>query len=114
LINKANATNSLISKKNYFQLNRKKKYYLLITLVLGIALLQSIRGAYLNIAKYITLKKQMVKLESLNQKVKGKNEELKSQFENYTSSKGIEALARDNLNMVGKDEVLVIIKKPSI
>ena len=70
------------------------------------------RGIYLNVARYITLKQQLHKLETINKSAKTKNFEIKEQLLKYTSSKGIEALARDNFKMVGKDEVLVVIKKP--
>lgn len=80
--------------------------------MLVICLFQSIRGACLNVAKYITLNSKFNKLEVLKGMATKKNEELKTQLKNYTTSQGVEALARDTLNMVGKDEVLVIIKEP--
>ncbi|MCK7515962.1 MAG: hypothetical protein MZV70_76345 [Desulfobacterales bacterium] len=39
---------------------------------------------------------------------------VKNKFKAILHPKGIEALARDNLKMVGEDEVLVIIKQPQI
>lgn len=80
--------------------------------MLVICLFQSIRGACLNVAKYITLNGQFNKLNVLKGMAVKKNEELKTQLKNYRTSQGVEALARDTLNMVGKDEVLVIIKEP--
>jgi len=99
-------------------LNKQKKpkkksvriYYLLLSIVLIICLIQGVRGLCLNVAKYITLEKKLEKLREINIAAKVKNRELKSEIKNYTSPKGIESLARDNLNMVGKNEVLVLIK----
>jgi len=85
-------------------------YYLLLSIVLIVCLIQGVRGLCLNVAKYVTLEKKLEKLREINISAKVKNRELKSEIKNYTSPKGIESLARDNLNMVGKNEVLVLIK----
>jgi cell division protein FtsB len=85
-------------------------YYLLLSVILIICLIQGIRGLCLNVAKFITLNKKLEKLHEINISAKIQNRELKSEIKNYTSPKGIESLARDNLNMVGKNEVLVLIK----
>lgn len=62
-------------------------------------------------AKYITLNNQLQKLEKLEVNAVNENNLLKEQLKNYTSSKGIESLARDNMKMVGKNEVLIEIKQ---
>ncbi|OGH99741.1 MAG: hypothetical protein A2104_02245 [Candidatus Melainabacteria bacterium GWF2_32_7] len=102
-----------IYKERIMRANKKRLYYLLVALLLIICLIQAVRGVYLNTTKYIVLNKQINKLERLNSIARQKNEELKKQIQSYSSSKGIEELARDNLKMVGKDEVLVIIKNPT-
>jgi len=99
------------NRKNVRKVYQKRIYYLFLTIVLVICLSQIFRGIFLNVAKYITLNKQLNKLEKLNIAAVDENNQLKEQLKNYTSSKGIEALARDNLKMVGKNEVLVIIKQ---
>lgn len=91
--------------------NPKQFYYLFITVVLGLCLFQAVRGATLNTFKVISLNKQHSELNIIQKQAKEKNDDLKSQLESYTSIKGIEALARNNLKMVGKNEVLVVIKK---
>ncbi|MDD3150951.1 MAG: septum formation initiator family protein [Candidatus Gastranaerophilales bacterium] len=95
-------------KKTY----EKKIYYSFLSFVLIICLIQVARGAYLNIAKYITLHSKYNQLKELNEEAVAKNSELKQELKDYTSYKGVEELARNNLNMAGKDEVLVIIKPP--
>jgi len=92
---------------------RKRIYYSFLSVVLVICLFQAFRGAYLNVAKVITLNDKLSKLENINKKAIERNIELKHQLKEYSSNKGIEALARDNLKMAGKDEVLVIINEPA-
>jgi len=96
--------------KNVRKVYQKRIYYLFVTILLLICLTQIFRGIFLNVARYVTLNKQLSKLEQLNIDAIDKNNQLKDQLKNYTSTKGIEALARDNLKMVGKNEVLVVIK----
>ena len=110
--------NSIPIKKESYANNRKnirrvyqdRTYYLFLTVILAICLMQVMRGIYLNIARYITLKHQLHKLENIHASATTKNFELKEQLLRYSSAKGIEALARDNFKMVGKDEVLVVEK----
>lgn len=89
---------------------KQKVYYSFLSFVLIICLIQVIRGVYLNIAKFITLNGKLHKLEQLNSQAQQTNIKLKRELKDYTSFKGVEELARNNLNMAGKDEVLVIIK----
>jgi len=111
-------TSSIADKKNKLykkkvrNFNKKRTYYIIITIVLILCVAQTIRGACLNVQKYFSLNKQLKNLESINDVVTQKNSDLKKELQNFSSNKGIEELARDNLNMVGKDEVLVLIKAP--
>ncbi len=57
------------------------------------------------------LNKQATRLAELNRTALKKNKQLKNQLEVYSSYKGIEELARNNLKMVGTNEVLVLIKE---
>ncbi|MEI7473402.1 MAG: septum formation initiator family protein [bacterium] len=100
-----------IKPRKAIKSNPKQLYYLFISFVLGLCLFQAVRGATLNSFKFLTLNKQCSELKYIHRDAKEKNDDLKSQLESYTSIKGIEALARNNLKMVGKNEVLVVIKK---
>lgn len=100
-----------VNRKNVRKVYQKRVYYLFITILLLICLSQIVRGIFLNVAKYITLNQQLQKLEKLKVNAVNENNLLKEQLKNYTSSKGIESLARDNMKMVGKNEVLVEIKQ---
>ena len=99
------------SKKQLRKIYKKRVYYFLLALVLFICLLQFLCGSLFNFTRYIVLNGQIDKLEQLNRSALEKNKQLKNQLKVYSSYKGIEELARNNLRMVGKDEVLVLIKK---
>lgn len=117
--NKANNKNLVSKRKKHYaeykerfkRANKKNAYYLFVAFLLAICVFQAVRGVYLNTAKYVVLNKQISKLEKLKITAEDRNEELRKQMKSYTTSKGIEALARDNLKMVGKDEVLVVVKQ---
>lgn len=103
-------TKPVNQKKQLRNTYRKRVYYFILAVVLSVCLLQFLYGSLYNFTRYIVLNKQIDKLEKLNKHSIKKNKELKSQLKIYTTYKGIEELARNNLKMVGKDEVLVLIK----
>ena len=51
-------------------------------------------------------------MKDLNQQAYAENQKLKEELNDFSSMKSLEAIARNNLKMAGKDEVLVIINKP--
>lgn len=51
-------------------------------------------------------------MKALNQQAYLENQKLKEELDDFSSMKSLEAIARNNLKMAGKDEVLVIINKP--
>ena len=99
-----------INRKKVKKVYKKRVYYSFLTIVLAICLIQTTRGAYLNVMKYFDLNNKIHELNKISAKAEEKNVDLKHQLKEYNSIKGIEALARNNLKMAGKDEVLVIIK----
>ncbi len=107
---KSSMTNSGNQKKQIRKIYRKRVYYFCLTIVLSVCLLQFMYGSLYNFTKFIVLNRQIDKLEELNKNSIEKNNKLKTQLKVYSSHKGIEELARNNLKMVGKDEVLVLIK----
>jgi cell division protein FtsB len=107
----ANKKRTSIDKTHLRKIYRERVYHILLSFFLLIALLQLLCGTGMNITKFITLNKQIHELRQLNREADMKNIQLKEQFRIYSSYSGIEELARNNLKMVGKDEVLVLIKK---
>lgn len=100
-----------IDKAHLRKIYKERVYHILLSFVLVICLLQLLCGTGINITKFITLNKQIHELRELNRDADKKNIQLKEQLRIYSSYSGIEELARNNLKMVGKDEVLVLIKK---
>jgi cell division protein FtsB len=99
-------------KKKAIKTNRRQFFYSVLSVILIISVIQAVRGVCLNVTRYVALNSQIHKLYQLFNLASGRNQDLKKQIQSCTSPKGIEALARDNLKMVGKDEVLVVIKQP--
>lgn len=98
-------------QKQIRKLYKKRGYYFLLALVLLMCIVQFVYGSLYNITRYVVLNKKLNKLEELNREALSKNQQLKTQLKVYSSHKGIEELARNNLKLVGEDEVLVLIKK---
>ena len=86
-------------------------YYSFFTIVLIICLFQIGVGAILNISKIIAYQGKMITLERLLKKAQAHNEDLKTEKKVVTSDNSLEGIARNNLKMVGEDEVLIIINK---
>lgn len=102
---------SSLDKTQMRRIYKERVYHLLLSFIMGIYFLQLMCGTGINITRFITLNKQINELNQLNQDATKKNIQLKEQLKIYSSYSGIEELARNNLKMVGKDEVLVLIKK---
>ncbi len=97
--------------KNQKRKNEIRVKYSFLTLVLLICLGLASNGAFINITKsvnYIGKKKKMTQLKT---EAYIENKKLKSELEDFNSSKSLEAIARNNLKMAGDDEVLVIINR---
>ena len=97
--------------------NKKKRhhaqfYYSFLTIVLLICLVQlTISGVLLNVTKVISYHSKISTLESKQIAAKARNAELKKDLKNFSTTENMESIARNNLKMAGKDEVLVIVNK---
>lgn len=100
-----------LDKKQVRKIYKERVYHFLLSFIIGICLLQFLWSACLNVTRFITLNKQINQLKELKQGAIERNIQLKEQLKIYSSYSGIEELARNNLKMVGKDEVLVLIRK---
>ena len=92
------------------RISKKKICFSFLTIILLILFIQMSIGAGLNVVKILSLSTKLNSLNGINKNATQKNIMLKEELEKYTSNKGVEALARNRLQMVGKNEVLVIIK----
>ena len=103
---------SLIDKtqqKNKKQKTKNRFYYSFLTIILLICLAQVGFGAILNISKTISYRTKIIAIKNSMTKSEYENKRLKAELNNFSSTKSLEAIARNNLKMASKDEVLVII-----
>jgi len=100
-----------IDKEQMRKVYKDRMYHLLLSCLMCLCIFHLICGTGINITRFVTLNKQIGELKELNQNATKKNIQLKEQYKIYSSYRGIEELARNNLKMVGKDEVLVLVKK---
>lgn len=91
---------------------KAKFRYSLLTIVLLICIIELTVSAVQNITKNINFSAKIRGLENKRNEELSKNKQLKSEIENYNSDAILESIARNNLKMAGKDEILIIINKP--
>lgn len=95
--------------KNKQRKNQIRVYYSLLTIVLLICLTHIGCSAILNISKTISYQTKINTMEKTKNQAAKRNETLKQEIKNFSSASSLEAIARNNLKMAEKDEVLVII-----
>lgn len=100
--------------KNQKRKNEIRVKYSFLTLILLICLAQVGFGAFMNITKSINYSGKKKKMVQLKTEAYVENKKLKSELEDFNSSKSLEAIARNNLKMAGHDEVLVIINRNDV
>lgn len=76
-----------------------------------LALYHAGRSIYGSIDRQIFLHKQQIALKQGQTQSQEINQELREGLSNYRSSKGIERLARERLNLAGQDEIIVRLGK---
>lgn len=100
-----------MEKEEKFRNRKTGFYYSFLTIVLVFCLIQIGYGAILNITKIISYKGKVIVLENVLKQAKLHNQDLKAQKKMVTSDNSLEGIARNNLKMASKDEVLIIINK---
>lgn len=86
-------------------------YYSFLTIVLLICFIQMSFSALLNVTKVVAYHRKIGTLESKQIAAEARNAELKKDIKNFSTTATMESIARNNLKMAGKDEVLVIVNK---
>lgn len=102
---------SKVKKQNVKNRHHTQFYYSFLTIILLICLVQMSFSALLNITKIIAYQRKLSTLESKQIAAEAKNAELKKDIKNFSTTASMESIARNNLKMAGKDEVLVIVNK---
>ena len=104
--------------KQKVRASRKKKsskvrfYHSFLTIVLILCVFQISYSALLNISKIVIYQGKIVKSKQLLAAAQKRNSALKKEVENFNSLEKVESIARNNLKMAAKNEVLVIINEP--
>ncbi len=86
-------------------------YYSFLTFVLVLCLIQIGWGMILNISKTISYKAKIITLEKIRETTEKQNKTLKQEVGAFSSNASVEEIARNNLKMVGQDEVLILINE---
>ena len=100
------------------QKQQKKKarkvrfYHSFLTIVLLLCVFQISYSALLNLAKIVVYQTKIIKAQDLKTQAETRNKHLKNEIKNFSSMYKVESIARNNLKMAAKDEVLIIINQP--
>lgn len=111
---------SYMNLKTRVQKQQKKKirkirvYHSFLTIVLFLCVIQVGYSALLNLAKIVVYQAKISKAQDLKTEAENRNKYLKNEIQNFSSMHKVESIARNNLKMAAKDEVLIIINQPQI
>ena len=84
-------------------------YYSFLTIVLLFCLIQIGFGVILNISKTIAYQGKISTLKKIRDNAQENNTGLKREIQFFSTGSSLEGIARNNLKMAGKDEVLILI-----
>ena len=96
-------------KKNEKRQHHTQFYYSFLTIILLLCLAQISFSAVLNISKIISYRHKISTISRTEQQAENRNIELKKDIKNFSSVATLESIARNNLKMAKKDEVLIIV-----
>lgn len=98
---------AIIEKKR--QRKKLSAYYSFLTVVLLFCLLQITCSAILNISKVISYQQKIQVMKNTKKQVLKRNNQLKTEINNFSTSSSWESIARNNLKMAGDNEILILI-----
>jgi len=102
---------SRVQKQQKKKIRKIRFYHSFLTIMLFICVLQIGYSALLNLAKIVVYQTKIVKAQDLLHQAESRNHDLKNEIQNFSSMYKVESIARNNLKMAGKDEVLIIINQ---
>lgn len=100
---------AITKKKNQKRQHHTQFYYSFLTIILLLCLAQISFSAILNISKIIAYKQKIATIAKTAEEAENRNLELKKDIKNFSSVATLESIARNNLKMASKDEVLIIV-----
>ena len=103
-----------VQKQQKKKIRKIKVYHSFLTIVLFLCVMQIGYSALLNLAKIVIYQAKISKAQELKTDAENRNKYLKSEIQNFSSMHKVESIARNNLKMAAKDEVLIIINQPQI
>lgn len=102
---------SRVQKQQKKKIRKIRFYHSFLTIVLLVWVLLIGRSALLNLAKIVAYQTKIIKAQNLHAQAETKNKYLKNEIQNFNSMHKVESIARNNLKMAAKDEVLIIINQ---
>ncbi|MBR2069207.1 MAG: hypothetical protein IJ877_05530 [Candidatus Gastranaerophilales bacterium] len=100
-----------VQKQQKKKIRKIRFYHSFLTIVLLLCVCQIGMSALINLAKIVTYQAKIVTAKELKAKAESRNRNLKNEIENFSSMYKVESIARNNLKMAAKDEVLIIINQ---
>ena len=100
---------SRVQKQQKKKIRKIRFYHSFLTIVLLICVCQIGYSALLNLAKIVVYQTKIIKAQELKAQAESRNKHLKTEIKNFSSMYKVESIARNNLKMAAKDEVLIII-----
>lgn len=98
-----------ITKEKEKRQHHTQFYYSFLTIILLICLAQISFSAILNISKIVAYRQKIATIAKTAEEAENRNIELKKDIKNFSSVATLESIARNNLKMASKDEVLIIV-----
>lgn len=98
-----------VQKQQKKKIRKIRFYHSFLTIILILCLLQIGWSALLNIAKIVFYQAKIITAKELKAEAEERNYNLKNEIDNFSSMYKVESIARNNLKMAAKDEVLIII-----
>lgn len=100
---------AITKKKTEKRQHHTQFYYSFLTIILILCLAQISFSAILNISKIIAYRQKIATIAKTEEEAELRNAELKKDIKNFSSVATLESIARNNLKMASKDEVLIIV-----
>lgn len=103
-----------VQKSQKSKSTKVRFYHSFLTIVLILCVFQISYSALLNISKIVMYHSKIIKSRQLLSSAQKRNDRLKKDVEDFSSMRKVESIARNNLKMAAKNEVLVIINEPEV